>query len=88
MAESEESKEALLAYLFLLQNGAAMSQQELDSTIESYLRETYDIAMDFDVGDAVQKLAALGMLKEQGDGYEAVSLDTAIERFCLLKSAF
>ena len=65
MASEEESKEALLAYLFLSHSDEAMSKEELDSAIEVYVSESYGIEMDFEVNDGLDKLRSLGILVEE-----------------------
>ena len=64
MAEAEESKEALLAYLFLSANEKNLSRDELDKQIEAYMLERYKIPMDFEVDDGVEKLLELGIVYE------------------------
>jgi hypothetical protein len=66
MAGEEESKEALLVYLFLSQNANDMNKEKLDSAIEIYVSETYGIEMDFEVDDGLDKLRSLGILIEEG----------------------
>ncbi len=62
-AEEEEGKEVILAYYFLLRNGEAMTEQALDSTIESWFQQHHQTDIDFDVPDAVRKLTELSMVE-------------------------
>jgi hypothetical protein len=64
MAEAEESKEALLAYLFLSASKKRLSKEELDKQIEAYMLERYKIPMDFEVDDGVRKLLELAIVYE------------------------
>jgi len=64
MAEAEESKEALLAYLFLSTSKERLSRKELDEKIEAYMLQQYAIPMDFEVDDGVNKLFELGIVYE------------------------
>jgi hypothetical protein len=64
-AEEEETKEALLAY-FVLWRGAKdplpWDQPRLDMRVEALLRERAGVAVDFEIGDALQKLHHLGLV--------------------------
>ncbi len=80
MAEAEESKEALLAYLFLLSNANAVSRDQLDKQIETYILETYKIPMDFEVDDGIKKLLILGVVEESEGMFKALELEKAILR--------
>ena len=84
MAEDSEGKEALLAYIFLLQSNKAITRQSLDTTIELYIKDTYDIGMDFEIDDGIKKLYDLGLIIEV-DGYmHALEIQDAIT--CLEKN--
>ena len=80
MAEAEECKEALLAYLFISGSSRPLGREELDSQIESYILETYKIPMDFEVDDGVRKLLELGFIEESGGVIRAIGVKEAIER--------
>lgn len=80
MAETEESKEALLAYFFIVHNNGALKRKRLDEAIEAYMLDSYDLPMDFEVDDGVGKLLSLGLLEER-DGYLfALTVDVALSR--------
>ncbi|MDH3407666.1 MAG: TMEM143 family protein [Gammaproteobacteria bacterium] len=79
-AEEEECKEAILAYYFLLAQRQPMTRAELDSTIERWLRERWQCDIDFEVGDALDKLQGLGLLVPSGDRLSAVTLDVAMRQ--------
>ncbi len=78
MAESEESKEALMAYLFLSQDTPPTDAEALDEAIETYMRETYKVPMNFEVNAGVQKLVELGLVQRNGTGIHAVSIADAL----------
>ena len=66
-AEEEESKEAILAYYFLLTSEKALGRSELDRAIENWFETRWDCAIDFEIDDALQKLLTLGLV-EENDG--------------------
>lgn len=66
-AEDQECKEAFLAYYFLRTATTAPTQAELESQIETWLREKFGVDIEFDVGDALAKLDRLGLLRREGD---------------------
>ena len=80
MAEAEESKEALLAYLFLLSNAHGLSRDQLDKQIENYILENYKVPMDFEVDDGITKLLKLGLIEESEGMFKALDLEKAIVR--------
>ncbi|WP_165703723.1 TMEM143 family protein [Enhygromyxa salina] len=66
-AEEEECKEALLAYFFLHRATTAsppssLTEPELDAAVEAWLSERFQVTIDFEIGDALTKLEALGMV--------------------------
>ena len=68
-AEEEEAKEAILAYYFLYtQADINHTQASLDREIEKYIEQKYQVAIDFEVSDAIGKLRKEGLLTEQEDG--------------------
>ena len=79
MAREEESKEALLVYLFLLHQKKAISLETLDKEIEVYIGKNYNIEIDFEVVDGLNKLRTLGLLVEEEECFKVVGLDRAIE---------
>ena len=63
-AEEEESKEAILAYYFLLTAGKPMGKLELDQRIEDWFESKWDCSIDFEIDDALHKLLSLGLVRE------------------------
>lgn len=66
-AEEEECKEALLAYYFLLTSGEPLAKTELDQRVERWFKEKHGTDLNFDVEDALNKLAGF---KAEGDTEE------------------
>jgi hypothetical protein len=78
-AEEQECKEAFLAYYFL-QHGAATTKPELDACIEQWLKTAFELDVDFEVDDALDKLERLGLLKRDGDRLSVPSPAQALAR--------
>jgi hypothetical protein len=70
-AEESECKESLLAYYFLLVEGSPMTAEGLDARIEAWLAETWECRIDFEIDDALSKLARLGLVIESGGRWQA-----------------
>ena len=77
-ATEEESKEAILAYYFLIHSQSALTRQELDRNIERWFAEKWDCELDFEIDDALQKLLVLGLVEEHEDKLSAVTIEQAI----------
>lgn len=79
-AETEECKEAILAYFFLMINGQS-TRAKLDITIENYIQKQYKIPMDFEINDGLDKLNKSSLLLSNSvDKVSAVSLENANEQ--------
>lgn len=76
-AEAEESKEALLAYLFLILSDDNPSRPELDQRIEKYMQETFNIPMDMEIDDGIRKLLELDLVIEENDHLKAITVEEA-----------
>ncbi len=76
-AEEEECKEAMLAYYFLLISEKPLSADDLDQQIEHWFKESLSNSIDFEIGDALQKLLNLKLVSHSFDRYQVVSLDKA-----------
>jgi ribosomal protein S18 len=69
IAEEEEAKEVFLAYYFLYtQSDRNHTQASLDREIEQYLKDKYQVDIDFEVSDGIRKLREEGILKHKEDG--------------------
>lgn len=77
MAEDSECKEALLAYLFLLESNKTISEQELDKSIEQYIKNIYSIEMDFEIDDGIRKLSDLGLIIKTDGRLNAIKIQDA-----------
>ncbi|MDJ0984569.1 MAG: TMEM143 family protein [Desulfobacterales bacterium] len=76
-AEEEEFKEAVLAYFFLLTAKDPLSKTALDQRIEKWLAERWECHIDFEIGDAIQKLQRLKLITADNDYLRCVPLDSA-----------
>jgi hypothetical protein len=80
-AEEQESKEAMMAYYFLLTSQKKLNKQLLDNTIEDWLDQEYETKIDFEIDDALNKLEKLELMSKDKDGIlTVVSLDKALEK--------
>lgn len=77
-AEEEESKEAILAYYFLLTAEQRLSKSELDRAIESWFEARWNYRVDFEIDDALGKLLVLGLVQESEGRLAAVAVEDAI----------
>lgn len=78
-AESEECKEAILSYFFLLTGGES-NRVNLDRQIEDYIQQKYSIPMDFEIDDGLDKLEQSELLSCANDVISAISLPMANTR--------
>ena len=81
-AEEQECREAILAYFFLWQIAApdGWSSERLDGEIEAFLTRETQVSIDFEVGDALDKLKRLGLVETSDGGLlRAVPIDLALE---------
>lgn len=78
-AEEEECKEAILAYYFLLAEGRATDEQDLDAQVEAWFSERWESEVDFEVDDALAKLKKLNLVEHSGDGLSVTSIENACE---------
>jgi hypothetical protein len=79
-AEEQQVKEAFLAYHFLHEAASPPLAAELDSRIEDWLQATFAIDVDFDVGDALDKLGRLGLLRRDGERLIVAPFDEAFNK--------
>lgn len=71
-AEEEDSKEAILAYTFLLMHrDTGLTETQLDNHIETWFRNTHQCTLDFDVPDAISKLVTMQLVTVDKDHYFA-----------------
>ncbi len=79
-AEEEQTKEMILTYYILLQEGGSLSREALDGRIEAWLQEKLQRKVDFDIDKALVSLSAFqdsqGALL-QSDSLSVLGLDEA-----------
>jgi len=78
-AEEEETKEALLAYVFLLRAGEPLSQAELDRRVEAWFAERCGRHFDFEVRDGVASLRELKLISGDTKALSAIPLAEALQ---------
>ncbi|WP_339719812.1 TMEM143 family protein [uncultured Paraglaciecola sp.] len=76
-AEEEECKEAILAYYFLVVQGAPMSSEELDKKIEQWFEDKFEFQIDFEIADALSKLERFGIVTLNAGQYTALPMRAA-----------
>jgi hypothetical protein len=79
-SEEEELKETILAYAFLSKSQEALSADELDERIENWFQSEFQIQLDFDVEDALNKLKNIGLGSELNGKWTVLSLDQALAK--------
>jgi len=68
-AAEEDVKEEMLLYSVLAKERVNIRNlRQVDQAIEQYLKDTFDIDVDFDVDDALQRLKQEGIVTELADG--------------------
>ncbi|MFH1268967.1 MAG: TMEM143 family protein, partial [Planctomycetota bacterium] len=76
--EEQEFKEAVLAYYLLWREGP-MAIKQLDGRCEKFIKDQFDVEVDFEVDDALDKLLAKKLVTESGGLYHPVGLLEACE---------
>lgn len=79
LAESQEVKEAVLAYVFLSSNPNGLSEEQLDERVEDWLKETFGVNVDFEVDDALSKLSDMKLLRSDNGLHTVVAPHIALE---------
>jgi hypothetical protein len=81
-AQDEEFKEAVLAYYFLWRHRddpEPWDKERLDAHIEAFITAKTGLEIDFEIGDALDKLTRLGLLQRTAqDHLHAVPIDRAL----------
>ncbi|MBT8435365.1 MAG: DUF3754 domain-containing protein [Gammaproteobacteria bacterium] len=77
-AEEEESKEAILAYYFLLVSPESLTRSDLDRAIERWFDSQWNCQLDFEIDDALHKLLDLGLVETSGERLKAVPVNQGI----------
>ncbi len=78
-AEEQETRETLLSYFYLWRYAGdrGWTAAELDDYVELDLERRLNLAVDFEIEDALAKLERAGIVTKSGDRYRAVPLETA-----------
>ncbi|HWB08843.1 MAG TPA: TMEM143 family protein [Pirellulales bacterium] len=82
-AEEQECREAILAYFFLWRRttDGGWPSERLDGEIEAFLARETEVSIDFEVGDAVEKLKRLGLVEtDEKQMLRALPVERALER--------
>ncbi|PHR96223.1 MAG: hypothetical protein COA78_28995 [Blastopirellula sp.] len=80
-AQSQEYREALLAYSLMIQQPEeTRSIEQIDALAELFLKQKAGLDVDFEVDDALHKLERLGLAQQTGGVWKAVPLTQALHR--------
>ena len=83
MGWEQENAEAAIAYKIIHDanmRGESIDAMELDRRAERFVHDVRDIRIDFQNGDAIEKLKRLRLLKSRGSqALEVVPLEEAME---------
>jgi len=72
--EEQEVKEAILGYCTLIKAGErGLTMEELDDQVEYFLKDEFDVDIDFEVDDSLRKLEESSMILVKKDRYIAKS---------------
>ena len=69
--EEQDVKEAFLAYWILRCAHEPLEKTEIDRRAEEFLRAGFEVDLDFEVQDALDKLERLDLVQRAGDVYTA-----------------
>jgi hypothetical protein len=80
-AEEQECREAILGYYFLWRHagGDGWTAAHLDDVVEEWLEKRAGVKVDFEIGDAIDKLEKLRIVEKVGDRYRARPIAKALE---------
>ena len=79
-AEEQEFKEAAIAFFILSTAGRPLSLKALDIACEKWIALHFDLQLDFDAVDALEKLCRLGLAKQKNDLWYACTLLEALTK--------
>lgn len=81
-AEEQENRESILAYYFLWRRGdEGYTTEALDLEVERFLAPLAGREVDFEIGDALEKLERLGLVDRMANQkWKAVGIEQALER--------
>jgi hypothetical protein len=80
-AEEQECRETYLGYFCLWKYAPpeGWTSEQLDDYVELYLEGQANLKVDFEIGDALDKLERLRLVVKSDDRYRAVPLEKALE---------
>ncbi|MFN4259049.1 MAG: DUF3754 domain-containing protein [Gemmataceae bacterium] len=81
-AEEQDAREAILAYHYLWRyaGDTGWRSTDLDDYIEMDIERLANLKVDFEIGDALEKLERLWLVEKVGDRHRAVPLDKALQQ--------
>jgi hypothetical protein len=79
LSQEEESKEALLVYLFLAKENKFITANQIDKNIELYIKKLYNIDMDFEISDGIKKVLDLGVVIERDSKFGVVDINQSLK---------
>ncbi|MEQ1752809.1 MAG: TMEM143 family protein [Micropepsaceae bacterium] len=83
-AEEQEVKEVILAYHSMLAKGPVANSTDLDRRVEAWLLQKFNVDIDFEVSDALDKLEGLGLLTQKDAKMTVCPLNDALSRLDML----
>ena len=78
----------MLAYLFLAAAEQGLTRSELDRAVEDWLASGWDCRIDFEVDDALNKLAHWGLLHRAGERTQVLAPAAAKTRLDRIWDAY
>ena len=80
-SQSQEYREAILAYSLMLQHPQeARTLEQIDDQAERFLQSKTGLDIDFEVEDTMHKLERLGLAQPTGEIWKAIPLSQALHR--------
>jgi hypothetical protein len=81
-AEEQDAREAILAYYYLWRYAGpdGWAADALDDYTELDLERRTGLKVDFEIGDALEKLVSYQLVERAGDRYRAVPIEEALRR--------
>lgn len=76
----QDAKEAILGFWALRRADRPAAKAEIDAWCEAFLRERFGLNINFEIGDALDKLERLGLVSREGEGYLAATTGEALDR--------
>lgn len=79
-AEEQENREVMLAYFFLWREAPSegWTASQLDCRVERFLHEHAELAVDFEIADALDKLRRFGLAECRGERWTAPGIEPAL----------